>query len=188
MQDCPLDVRGLIFTYYNPLIEYRWVTPFIFDKHNTDRMILDQQKLTLNLVKLLEADKNTEGELVATATCLAIRQGKVALAMSLLRVYLEIDKMSPEVIARAKLIVNDVKIQLKRLLNPNREWRKNEWNLQDISAWLIPHFVVKIRKYVSTKPIKVISGSHLLAQGKWLWLFDENSTTATEVSRYQLAN
>ena len=86
-------------------------------------------------------------------------------------------------IAKAKRMVNDVRIKVRRLFNKSREWPKGVWNLHDVPAWLIPFFINKFRKLVSKKSVNIISGGHLLSEGIYEWKFGENSNFPKSVIR-----
>ena len=185
MQDYPLDIRGLIIRHYYPNEEYRWVAPFLCTEDFEIERINQLTSTSTDLKHLLGVD-GSFGELMAIASCIAIRQGQVYLASIFLRIFLGLDAKNDLTHSQAICLVSDEKRKVRRLMNPNREWPKGVWNLQDTPAWIIPSFIKKFRQIVSKAPVKIISGGHLLAPGNWLWEYDERSVIQTKVTVYKL--
>tara|TARA_X000001036_G_C20630874_1_gene787149 strand:- start:803 stop:1384 length:582 start_codon:yes stop_codon:yes gene_type:complete len=182
MHDYPLDIRGLILRHLYPKIEYRWVAPFLWDGiFDIREHIIDQISIRKYQI-LLEVDCSGFGRIVPRAAGIAARQGRITLAGDLLSAHMLGIRPDMALEARALSLLTDEKRMVKRLLNRNREWPKDVWNLQDTPAWMIPPFIRKFRTVVNSRTVTIISGGHLLASGNWVWSYPEKSHIASDVT------
>ena len=94
--------------------------------------------------------------------------------------------LEPELEARALSLLNDEKRKVRRLLNRNREWPQDVWNLQDTPAWIIPSFIHRFRILVNGRAVSIISGGHLLAEGNWEWKFERKSHIPSQITAYKV--
>ena len=178
MKEYPLDVRGIILHVYDNNREYRWVAPLEFkSKIEYDNLELSFRQKK-KIADLISVDGASRGPVIPRAICTAARQGRIALASTLCNFYLRGHVITPELLARARLLISDEKRRVRSLLNVNREWPKGVWNLQDVPAWIIPAFIIRYRQLVSNEALKLISGGHLLAVGEWVWKVPKNSNIA----------
>lgn len=188
MHEYPLDIRGLILRYLQPNQEYRWVAPFLWsgkielNSHVTNQLLLTRYRI------LLEVDSSGQGRIIPRAAGIAARQGRLTLAHNLMVAHIRDIRPEVELEARALSLLNDEKRKVRRLLNRNREWPKDVWNLQDTPAWIIPTFIRRFRKQVNSRHISIISGGHLLAAGNWVWEFANKSHIAIKINPYEFTN
>lgn len=184
MRDYPLDIRGLIIRHSQPEVEYRWVAPFLWDGTFCIDDLTDDKKLARMYQILVEVDCSGRGRIIPRAAGIAARQGRLTLAAILMTTHLYNRQPEPELEARALNLLNDEKRKIRRLMNRNREWPKDNWNLQDTPAWIIPSFTRKFRSLVNSRPISIISGGHLLAPGNWIWKFSSKSHLPLKIEEY----
>ena len=186
MREYPLDIRGLILHHLLPEIEYRWVAPFLWN----DSLDLREHMMDENLVRkyeiLLEVDSLGHGRIIPRAAGIAARQGRIGLARILMSTHLYNRQPEPELEARALNLLNDEKRKVRRLLNRNREWPQDVWNLQDTPAWIISSFIRRFRAMVNSRAISIISGGHLLAAGNWMWKFNSKSHIPSLIKSHEI--
>ncbi len=188
MREYPLDIRGLILRNILPGEEYRWVAPFLWNGAiNIDEYVRDTKVLRRYQV-LLEVDSSGMGRIIPRAAGIAARQGRITLAQNLLSAHILDVRPSPALEARALNLLNDEKRKIRRLLNRNREWPQDIWNLQDTPAWIIPAFIRRFRKLVNSRSVSIISGGHLLASGSWIWDYDAKSHKPSQVKTYSISD
>ena len=188
MREYPLDIRGLILRNILPGEEYRWVAPFLWNGAiNIDEYVRDTKVLRRYQV-LLEVDSSGMGRIIPRAAGIAARQGRITLAQNLLSAHILDVRPSPALEARALNLLNDEKRKIRRLLNRNREWPQDIWNLQDTPAWIIPAFIRRFRKLVNGRSVSIISGGHLLASGSWIWDYDAKSHKPSQVKTYSISD
>ena len=185
MLEYPLDIRGIILQKININQDYTWVAPFTWNENHHTYMDSLNPEIREKSRLLVESDCNYDARMIPRAAGIATRQGQISLAQSLIEYFLDGTLEDSFLEARALSIITDEKMKVKRLLNPNREWPKGIWNLQDTPAWIIPTFIRRFRKLVSIQPITIISGGHLLAPGNWLWKFENDSVIPNEVTQCQ---
>ena len=181
----PLDIRGVALRHLQPEKEFRWVAPFEWN----EKIDLDQFDIQINvkrkLAVLFSLDGAKKGRRIARAACIAARQGRLSLSHVLMVSYVHGTMTTPELEARAQLLIRDESRQVNRLLNSKREWPKGVWNLQDVSAWLVPTFIHRLRLCAYSEEVVILSGCHLLAQGEWVWKVPEDSIIWSEVAKRQ---
>lgn len=188
MREYPLDIRGLILRNILPCEEYRWVAPFLWNGAlNIDEYVRDTKVLRRYQV-LLEVDSSGMGRIIPRAAGIAARQGRITLAQNLLSAHILDVRPDPALEARALNLLNDEKRKIRRLLNRNREWPQDIWNLQDTPAWIIPAFIRRFRKLVNSRSVSIISGGHLLASGSWIWDYDAKSHKPSQVKTYSISD
>lgn len=189
MQEYPLDIRGVALRYLQPATEYRWVAPFQwFGKLDLDSYNLDPTQRR-KLDQMLRLDGSPRGARLARAAGAAARQGRVSLAHVILEAHINNSRITPELDARARNLLNDQAKRIKSVMNRFREWPEGIWNLQDTQAWIIPAFIHAFRVKVNQKKITIISGGHLLAPGEWAWQVPANSVGWSRVDpKISLAN
>ena len=185
MLEYPLDIRGVILQKININQDYTWVAPFIWDGNFQTYMDSLNPEIREKSRLLVESDCNYDARMIPRAAGIAARQGQLSLAKSLIEYFINERLDNPFLEARALSIITDEKMKVKRLLNPNREWPKGVWNLQDTSAWIIPTFIIRFRKLVNNQAVTIISGGHILAPGNWLWKFENDSVIPNEVTQCQ---
>ena len=185
MLEYPLDIRGIILQRLNINQDYTWVAPFIWHGKPHAYMNYLDPKFREKSRLLIESDSNYDARIIPRAAGIAARQGQIYLAKSLIEYFIDGGLEDPLLEARALSIITDEKMKVKRLLNPNREWPKGIWNLQDTPAWIIPTFIRRFRKLVNENPVSIISGGHILASGNWLWKYKTESVSPNEVIPYQ---
>jgi len=185
MLEYPLDIRGIILQKININQDYTWVAPFTWNENHHTYMDSLNPEIREKSRLLVESDCNYDARMIPHAAGIAARQGQISLAQSLIEYFLDGTLEDSFLEARALSIITDEKMKVKRLLNPNREWPKGIWNLQDTPAWIIPTFIRRFRKLVSNRAISIISGGHILAPGNWYWIFENNSVIPDEVIPYQ---
>ena len=181
MLQYPLDIRGIILQKLNIDQGYTWVAPFTWDENYHTYMDSSDSKIREKFHLLIESDCNYDARMIPRAAGIAARQGQISLAKSLIEYFLDERLEDSFLEARALSIITDEKMKVKRLLNPNREWPKGIWNLQDSPAWIIPTFIRRFRKLVNGNPVAIISGGHILAPGNFLWKFCNDSVIPNEV-------
>ena len=184
MHEYPLDIRGLILRNILPGHEYRWVAPFLWNGTLDLRTHVDDEKVLMRYQVLLDVDSSGMGRIIPRAAGIAARQGRITLAQNLLSAHILDVRPDAPLEARALNLLNDEKRKIRRLLNRNREWPQDIWNLQDTPAWIIPAFIRRFRKLVNSRSVSIISGGHLLASGNWMWDFDAKSHKPTLVKTY----
>ena len=184
MHEYPLDIRGLILRHLQPQHEYRWVAPFLWDGAIELGEYMHDKSLQMRYQILLDVDSSGQGRIIPRAAGIAARQGRLTLAHNLLSAHILDIRPEAALEARAINLLNDEKRKIKRLLNRNREWPQDTWNLQDTPAWIIPSFVRRFRTLVNSRPISIISGGHLLAAGNWVWSYDAKSHIPARVNYY----
>ena len=188
MHEYPLDIRGLILRHLQPKQEYRWIAPFLWNgtielsKHVNEHVLLARYQI------LLEVDCSGRGRIIPRAAGIAARQGRITLAQNLLVAHILDIRPEIELEARALSLLTDEKRKIRRLLNRNREWPKDVWNLQDTPAWIIPAFIRRFRTLVNSRSISIISGGHILAAGNWVWDFAAKSHIPTNIKLHLNAN
>ncbi len=188
MNEYPLDIRGVILRQLQPQQEYRWVAPFLWHGPlKLDKYIQDKT-LQVRYQILLDVDSSGRGRIIPRAAGIAARQGRVTLAHNLLSTHLLDIRPEPALEARALNLLNDEKRKIRRLLNRNREWPQDIWNLQDTPAWIIPSFIRRFRALVNSRPVSIISGGHLLAAGTWMWEYGAKSHIPASVNSYSTDN
>ena len=185
MIEYPLDIRGIILRKININQDYTWVAPFTWQENYQTYMDSFGPEIREKSRLLVESDSNYDARIIPRAAGIAARQGRISLAESLIEYFLDGSLEDPLLEARALSITTDEKMKVKRLLNPNREWPKGVWNLQDTPAWIIPTFIRRFRKLVNENPVSIISGGHILAPGNRYWTFENNSVIPDEVIPYQ---
>ena len=188
MHEYPLDIRGLILRHLQPQHEYRWVAPFLWDGAIELGEYMHDKSLQMRYQILLDVDSSGQGRIIPRAAGIAARQGRLTLAHNLLSAHILGIRPEAALEARAINLLNDEKRKIKRLLNRNREWPQDIWNLQDTPAWIIPSFVRRFRALVNSRPITIISGGHLLAAGNWVWNYDAKSHVPAQVNYHSNAN
>ena len=188
MREYPLDVRGLILRHIHPDVEYRWVAPFLWHEEFDVRDYVAGDVLARKYEILVEVDSFGHGRIMPRAAGIAARQGRITLANLFMTTHLYGRQPEPELEARALSLLNDEKRKVRRLLNRNREWPQDVWNLQDTPAWLIPPFIRRFRTLVNSRAVSIISGGHLLAAGNWLWEFDSKSHIPRQISVHKIVN
>ena len=188
MREYPLDIRGLILRHLQPEKEYRWVAPFLWDgSFEVEDYLSDNQSIRKYQV-LFEVDCSGRGRIVPRAAGIAARQGRITLANDLLSAHLLDYRVDSALESRALNLLNDEKRKVRRLLNRNREWPQDVWNLQDTPAWIIPSFIRRFRTLVNSRPISIISGGHILAAGNWVWHYPEKSHHFAEIEPFIIPN
>ena len=185
MEDYPLNIHGLILKIQNPNTEYRWVAPYLTKTKRTCLLSFHSSDLICKIQTLIDCEGRLTGKLMPNAACVCMAHGRIEEAKSFMRIFLGVEEETDFAIAKARRMVNDVRIKIRRLFNKNREWPKGVWNLHDVPAWLIPYFIKKFRKLVSKKSAIIISGGHLLSEGIYEWKFGENSNFPKYVVRLQ---
>jgi len=188
MREYPLDIRGLILRNILPHNEYRWVAPFLWNETLDLRTHVDDEKVLMRYQVLLDVDSSGMGRIIPRAAGIAARQGRITLAQNLLSAHILDVRPDAPLEARALNLLNDEKRKIRRLLNRNREWPQDIWNLQDTPAWIIPAFIRRFRKLVNSRSVSIISGGHLLASGNWMWDFDAKSHKPTRVKTYSITD
>ena len=188
MHEYPLDIRGLILRNILPGHEYRWVAPFLWNDTLDLRTHVDDEKVLMRYQVLLDVDSSGMGRIIPRAAGIAARQGRITLAQNLLLAHILDVRPDAPLEARALNLLNDEKRKIRRLLNRNREWPQDIWNLQDTPAWIIPAFIRRFRKMVNSRSVSIISGGHLLASGNWMWDFDAKSHKPTRVKAYSITD
>ena len=184
MRDYPLDIRGLILRHIYPDSEYRWTAPFLLQDEIDIRSHVSCGNLARKYEILIEVDSLGHGRIIPRAAGIAARQGRIVLANLFMITHLYGRHPEPELEALALSLLNDEKRKVRRLLNRNREWPKDVWNLQDTPAWIIPSFIRRFRSLVNNRAVSVISGGHLLAQGNWEWKFERKSNIPSQINAY----
>ena len=185
MIEYPLDIRGVILQKLNIDLDYTWVAPFFWNGNFQTYMGSLDPKVREKSRLLVESDCNYDARMIPRAAGIAARQGQLSLAQSLIEYFLDGKLEESSLEARALSIITDEKMKVKRLLNPNREWPKGIWNLQDTPAWIIPTFIRRFRKLVNNRAVSIISGGHILALGNWQWNFESNSVIPSSVIPFQ---
>ena len=185
MIEYPLDIRGIILRKININQDYTWVAPFTWDENYHTYIDSLAPEIREKSRLLLESDCNYDARMIPRAAGIAARQGQLSLAQSLIEYFLDGSLDDSFLEARALSIITDEKMKVKRLLNPNREWPKGVWNVQDTPAWIIPTFITRFRKLVNENAVTIISGGHILAPGNWLWKFGNDSVIPNEVTQCQ---
>ena len=188
MREYPLDIRGLILRSLQPEIEYRWVAPFLWDGDFEIEDYLSDQQLIRKYQILVEVDCLGRGRIIPRAAGIAARQGRIPLANDLLSAHLLDYRVDSALESRALNLLNDEKRKVRRLLNRNREWPQDVWNLQDTPAWIIPSFIRRFRTLVNSRPISIISGGHILAAGNWTWHYPEKSHNFSKIEPFLMPN
>ncbi len=186
MREYPLDIRGLILRHIYPDVEYSWVAPFLWQEEFDVRDYVTGNRIARKYEILVEVDSLGHGRIMPRAAGIAARQGRITLANLFLTTHLHGRQPEPELEARALSLLNDEKRKVRRLLNRNREWPQDVWNLQDTPAWIIPSFIRKFRTLVNSRAVSIISGGHLLAAGNWLWEFDNKSHIPSQISAHKI--
>lgn len=185
MRDYPLDIRGLIIRHIYPDSEYRWIAPFLWQDELDIRSHVACENLARKYEILIEVDSLGHGRIIPRAAGIAARQGRIVLANLLMTTHLYGRHPEPELEARALSLLNDEKRKVRRLLNRNREWPQDVWNLQDTPAWIIPSFIRRFRTLVNSRAVSIISGGHLLAEGNWEWKFESKSHIPSQINAYK---
>lgn len=188
MREYPLDIRGLILRNILPDGEYRWVAPFLWNDTLDLRTHVEDEKVLIRYQVLLDVDSSGMGRIIPRAAGIAARQGRITLAHNLLSAHILDVRPDAALEARALNLLNDEKRKIRRLLNRNREWPQDIWNLQDTPAWIIPAFIRRFRKLVNSRSVSIISGGHLLASGNWMWDFDAKSHKPKRVKTYSVTD
>ena len=188
MREYPLDIRGLILRNLLPDNEYRWVAPFLWDDTLDLRTHVEDGKVLMRYQVLLDVDSSGMGRIIPRAAGIAARQGRITLAQNLLSAHILDVRPDAALEARALNLLNDEKRKIRRLLNRNREWPQDIWNLQDTPAWIIPAFIRRFRKLVNSRSVSIISGGHLLAAGNWMWDYDAKSHKPSRVKTYSITD
>ena len=184
MREYPLDIRGIILRHLQPDVEYRWVAPFLWNEDFGIEHYFNDNHSIRKYQILTEVDCSGCGRIVPRAAGIAARQGRITLANDLLSAHLLDYRVDPALESRALNLLNDEKRKVRRLLNRNREWPQDVWNLQDTPAWIIPAFVRRFRALVNSRPLSIISGGHLLAAGNWMWHYPEKSHTFSNIEPF----
>ena len=188
MREYPLDIRGLILRNILPDGEYRWVAPFLWNDTLDLRTHVKDEKVLIRYQVLLDVDSSGMGRIIPRAAGIAARQGRITLAHNLLSAHILDVRPDAALEARALNLLNDEKRKIRRLLNRNREWPQDIWNLQDTPAWIIPAFIRRFRKLVNSRSVSIISGGHLLASGNWMWDYDAKSHKPSRVKTYSITD
>ena len=188
MREYPLDIRGLILRNLLPDNEYRWVAPFLWDDTLDLRTHVEDGKVLMRYQVLLDVDSSGMGRIIPRAAGIAARQGRITLAQNLLSAHILDVRPDAALEARALNLLNDEKRKIRRLLNRNREWPQDIWNLQDTPAWIIPAFIRRFRKLVNSRSVSIISGGHLLASGNWMRDYDAKSHKPARVKTYSITD
>ena len=188
MREYPLDIRGLILRHLQPEKEYRWVAPFLWDGSFEVEDYLSENQSIRKYQVLIEVDCSGRGRIVPRAAGIAARQGRITLANDLLSAHLLDYRVDSALESRALNLLNDEKRKVRRLLNRNREWPQDVWNLQDTPAWIIPSFIRRFRTLVNSRPVSIISGGHILAAGNWMWHYPEKSHHFAEIEPFIIPN
>ena len=186
MREYPLDIRGLILRHLQPETEYRWVAPFLWHESFEIEDYLSNNQSIRKYQVLAEVDCSGRGRIVPRAAGIAARQGRITLANDLLSAHLLDYRADSALESRALNLLNDEKRKVRRLLNRNREWPLDVWNLQDTPAWIIPSFIRRFRTLVNSRPVSVISGGHMLAAGNWMWHYPEKSHTFSNIEPFSI--
>tara|TARA_B100000767_G_scaffold266766_2_gene284615 strand:+ start:204 stop:731 length:528 start_codon:yes stop_codon:yes gene_type:complete len=169
-------------------MEYSWIAPFLWkgslelSGHTEDKLLHSRYQI------LLDVDSSGRGRIIPRAAGIAARQGRLTLAHNLLLTHLLDIRPEPALEARALNLLNDEKRKIRRLLNRNREWPQDIWNLHDTPAWIIPSFIRRFRELVNSRQISIISGGHLLASGTWMWKYGAKSHIPASVDSYSTVN
>jgi|TARA_B100001741_G_scaffold236107_1_gene197092 hypothetical protein len=188
MRDYPLDIRGLILRHIYPDLECRWIAPFLWQEQLDVRSHVACDRLARRYEILIEVDCLGHGRIIPRAAGIAARQGRITLANLFMTTHLYGRQPEPELEARALSLLNDEKRKIRRLLNRNREWPQDVWNLQDTPAWIIPSFIRRFRTLVNSRAVSIISGGHLLAEGNWLWEFESKSHIASQIRAHEITS
>ena len=188
MREYPLDIRGLILRNLLPDEEYRWVAPFLWNESLNLEEYVNDSSLLMRYLVLLDVDSSGRGRIIPRAAGIAARQGRLVLAQNLLSAHILDVRPDAALEARALNLLNDEKRKIRRLMNRNREWPRDIWNLQDTPAWIIPSFIRRFRKLVNSRPVSIISGGHLLAAGNWIWDYDSKSHKPSQEKTYLIKN
>ena len=176
MLEIPLDIRGVIIKIFQPNKQYIWCAPFLW-RGNIDGFLngLDGDTASL-LADIIAIDGENSGSFYARGAGLAARIGQIDLARTIIHCLLEGGALTSKDIARVKLLLSDERKSVKILLNRQRQWPSNCWNLHDVPAWIIPTWIKSFRLKVSNEQISIISGGHLLAKGNWCWHLSKDSS------------
>ena len=136
---------------------------------------LDEDIASL-LADIIAIDGDNSGSFYARGAGLAARIGQIDLARIIIYCLLEGEVLTSKDIARVKLMLSDERKSVKILLDRQRQWPLNCWNLHDVPAWIIPTWIKSFRLKVSNEQISIISGGHLLAKGNWCWHLSKDSS------------
>lgn len=175
--EIPLDIRGVIIKTFEPNKEHIWCAPFLW------RGVMEKwlQPLDLKTTYIIEAiiahDGENRGSIHARGAGIAARTGQIDLARRIIQYLLDGDVITSTDMARIRALLCDERKSIKILLDRQRQWPRNRWNLHDVPAWIIPAWVKAFRREVSNEQISIISGGHLLANGNWCWYLPEDSTS-----------
>ncbi len=176
MLEIPLDIRGVIIKIFQPNKKYIWCAPFLWQgKIETFLNDLDDNTASL-LAEVIAIDGENSGSFYARGAGLAARIGQIDLARTIIHCLLEGGVLTSKDIARVKLLLSDERKSVKILLNRQRQWPSNCWNLHDVPAWIRPTWIKSFRLKVSNEQISIISGGHLLAKGNWCWYLSKDSS------------
>jgi len=176
MLEIPLDIRGVIIKIFQPNEEYIWCAPFLW-RGNMESFLNDlDEDIASLLADIIAIDGDNSGSFYARGAGLAARIGQIDLARIIIYCLLEGEVLTSKDIARVKLMLSDERKSVKILLDRQRQWPLNCWNLHDVPAWIIPTWIKSFRLKVSNEQISIISGGHLLAKGNWCWHLSKDSS------------
>jgi hypothetical protein len=179
MMEIPLDIRGVIIKTFEPNKEHIWCAPFLWRGVMNKWLQPLDSKTTCLIEGIIAHDGENRGSIYARGAGIAARTGQIDLARIIVQSLLDGDVITSADMARTRALLCDERKSIKILLDRQRQWPRNRWNLHDVPAWIIPAWIKAFRREVSNEQISIISGGHLLANGNWCWYLPEDSTDYT---------
>lgn len=179
MLEIPLDIRGVIIKIFEPNKEHIWCAPFLW-RGVMRKWLQNIESDSSRLIEdIIAHDGENRGSIHARGAGVAARTGQIDLACRIIQSLFDEDEITSTDMARIRALLSDERKSIKVLLNRQRQWPRNRWNLHDVPAWMIPTWIKAFRREVSNEQISIISGGHLLAYGNWHWYLPEYSTDYT---------
>ena len=175
MMEIPLDIRGVIIKIFEPNKEHIWCAPFLWRGVMKKWLQPLDSKTTYLIEAIIAHDGENHGPIYARGAGIAARTGQIDLARIIVQSLLDGDVITSTDMARIRALLCDERKSIKILLDRQRQWPRNRWNLHDVPAWIIPTWIKAFRREVSNEQISIISGGHLLANGNWCWYLPEDS-------------
>ena len=175
MMEIPLDIRGVIIKIFEPNTEHIWCAPFLWRGVMKKWLQPLDSKTTYLIEAIIAHDGENRGPIYARGAGIAARTGQIDLARIIVQSLLDGDVITSTDMARIRALLCDERKSIKILLDRQRQWPRNRWNLHDVPAWIIPTWIKAFRREVSNEQISIISGGHLLANGNWCWYLPEDS-------------
>ena len=171
-----MDIRGVIIKTFEPNKEHIWCAPFLWRGVMKKWLQPLDSKTTYLIEAIIAHDGENRGPIYARGAGIAARTGQIDLARIIVQSLLDGDAITSTDMARIRALLCDERKSIKILLDRQRQWPRNRWNLHDVPAWIIPAWIKAFRREVSNEQISIISGGHLLANGNWCWYLPEDST------------